>query len=224
MYQLEEVSILYMFNAVIRPAGTDLSLIEFWMFGQSCTWGVLDICLDQSQISFAVFSMKFRGKFFTSEVCRFWDISCVSTCNKVLVTVLFLLIWTANRPGHFLPDSQVTRRHFRHIKYSPLFSDVMLCRAEVSLGKFLDSKSLREALSCRAACSGNICMDQVVRVRKRWKVHVCFLQETRCGSQWPAQVTIMERTHQSTKVQWVIRPILFFTLLLCVLCKMSNNS
>lgn len=103
--------------------------------------GVLDICLDQSQISFAVFLIKLTVNIFTPEACWFWHISCVSTCNKVLVTVLFLLIWRANRPGHFLPDSRVICRRFRHIKYSPLFSDVMLCRAEVSLGKFLDSKA-----------------------------------------------------------------------------------
>lgn len=38
MYQLEEISILYIFDAVIRRAGTDLSLIEFCMFGRSCIW------------------------------------------------------------------------------------------------------------------------------------------------------------------------------------------
>lgn len=46
-------------------------------------------------------------------------------------------------------------------------------------------------LSCRAAFSGSLLYgvrrpNQVAKIRKRWKVRVCFLQRTQHGSQWPA--------------------------------------
>lgn len=53
------------------------------------------------------------------------------------------------------------------------------------------STPLHKALSCRAAFSGSLLYgvrrpNQVAKIRKRWKVRVCFLQRTQHGSQWPA--------------------------------------
>lgn len=66
--------------------------------------------------------------------------------------VLFLLIMKANRP-----------ESLRHIRSNLLFSKVMLCRADVSLGKCLDSKAYIRL--CLAACSGSICKEWELQTR-----------------------------------------------------------
>ncbi len=81
----------------------------------------------------SAFSMKFICRAFTPEAQP------VGLSNNKVVkssqqsAVLLLLIRRANGP-HFLPRLRVMQ-NLRHIKNGPLFSSVMLCQAEVSLGK-----------------------------------------------------------------------------------------
>lgn len=63
-------------------------------------------------------------------------------------------------------------------------------------------QSLHKALSCSLFwqhLQGVRTANQVAKVRKCWKVHVCFLQGTLCGSQRPTQVTTVEWTNKSTQ-------------------------